>query len=135
MTCCTSVVIIGTSSYKNKKEKQPVEVFILRTTVRMNDRGFCCINSQHTRPTECTVLTSVKYVSCFQDATYQDPIHLHNHSTKKWQHFNYLTTLHHMNCIKNVANLVLFGIAFIWFLDDDPLWIETCRVIHCALTI
>jgi len=38
-----------------------------------------------------------------------------------------------MNCIKKVANLVLCGIAFVWFLEDDPLWIETYRVIHCAI--
>lgn len=89
----------------------------------------------NTRPTKCAVLTFVKYVSGLQDTTYQDSVHLYNYSTKNCQHFNYSTLLHHMNCIKKVANLVLCGIAFVWFLDDDPLWIETCRVIHCAITI
>jgi hypothetical protein len=35
-----------------------------------------------------------------------------------------------------VAKLVLCGsIAFVWFPDDDPLQIKTCRDIQCDITI
>jgi hypothetical protein len=34
-----------------------------------------------------------------------------------------------------VANLVLCGIALVWFPDNDPLWIETCSNIQCDIII
>jgi hypothetical protein len=37
-------------------------------------------------------------------------------------------------CIK-VANLVSCGIALVWFRDDDLLWIEICRNVHCDIII
>jgi len=34
-----------------------------------------------------------------------------------------------------VANLVLHGIALVWFPDDDHLWITTHRNIQCDIII
>jgi len=34
-----------------------------------------------------------------------------------------------------VANLVLYGIALVWFSDDDLSWIETSRNIQWNITI
>jgi hypothetical protein len=44
------------------------------------------ITAQHS-----TVLTFVKHVCCFQDATCKDPSYLYNCSENKYQHFNHLT--------------------------------------------
>ena len=41
-----------------------------------------------------------------------------------------------MSTVHNkMANLVLCGIALLWFPDDDPLWIETLRTIHYDINI
>ena len=53
-------------------------------------------------------------------------------NTKSRTIFSILKTVR--NSIK-VANLVLCGIVFVWFPDDDPLWIETCRNIRCNIMI
>jgi len=37
-------------------------------------------------------------------------------------------------CIK-LVNLLLCHIALVWFPDDDPLWVETYRNIHCDIKI
>jgi len=46
------------------------------------------------------VLTSVKYVGCFQDIVYQDPSHLYNDSIKKCLHSDHLTLLHHVSYVQ-----------------------------------
>jgi len=44
--------------------------------------------------------TFVKYVGCFQNNVYQDPLHLYNYSTKKHLHLNHLSLLHHIHCVQ-----------------------------------
>jgi hypothetical protein len=43
------------------------------------------------------------------------------------QLFNFFTP--RQLCIK-VANLALWGTVIVWFPDDDPVWIKTCRNIR-----
>jgi len=38
-------------------------------------------------------------LACLRDNVYQDSAQLHNNSTKKCTHFNYLTLLCHVNCV------------------------------------
>ena len=42
--------------------------------------------------------TFVKYVGCFRDSVYQQPVHLQNSYIKRCLNFKYLTLLHHVNC-------------------------------------
>jgi hypothetical protein len=82
-----------------------------------------------------TVLTSAKYVGCFQDNVYQDPSHLYNNSTKKCLHFNHFDSFTSCQLWKKVNELTLFSITLVWFHDDGPLWTEQCRNIQCGIIL
>jgi len=60
-----------------------------------------------------TVLTFVKYVSCFQDSVFQVPAHVGKYSTKDCLHFNYFTLLHRVSCVKKL--LIWLYAAVLWF--------------------
>jgi hypothetical protein len=85
------------------------------------------------QPTYLTKATFFKYVGFFKDTVYQGPAHLYSHCTKKCLHFNHLTLLHHISCVKKVTDLVLWCTRLVWFPDDVPLLAKTCRNIQCHI--
>jgi hypothetical protein len=78
--------------------------------------------------TSCAVLTSVKYVACFQDTIYQDPAHLHKCSTKKFPHCKYITLLHHVSCVQKW--LIWFCVVLLWF---NSLMMDPCGQKHVEM--
>jgi hypothetical protein len=106
----------------------------------------------------CTQLTwckSVKYLKCrhfFVDLLYEcagswctvswmQTTYLKNvstflnYSTKECLRWNYCAVLRHVNCVDKVTNLVLWGIALVWFPDDASLRIEMFRNVQCDIII
>jgi len=59
-----------------------------------------------------TVLTSMKYVGCFQGNVYQDPSHLYN-STKKCLHINHFDSFIPCQMWKKVNELILCSITLV----------------------